>query len=174
MLTQNRQKCWHRIVRRWWSNAHLWSVLELGRGLDQSVPLSDIACFPCLYLSICELLKRLWFHSRLHFLLSTVRQDICCTQMHLLCCIEWHVWKFQMLWEKLFFETSPTMSSPLSYQFKMFLFVIKASMDFPSWLFPNREHMYSFKKSTDTKCTLLFCFVDGAELVLTNISFSPW
>ena len=28
--------------------------------------------------------------------------------------------------EKNFFETSPTMSSPLSYQFKMFLFVIKA------------------------------------------------
>ena len=99
MLTQNRQKCWHRIVRRWWSNAHLWSVLELGRGLDQSVPLSDIAC---LYRPICELL--LWFHSRLDFLLSTVFQDICCTQMHLLCCIEWHVSKFQMLWEKLFLK----------------------------------------------------------------------
>ena len=70
MLTQNRQKCWHRIVRRWWRNAHLWSVLELVRGLDQSVPFSDIACFPCLYRPICELL--LWFHSRLHFLLSTV------------------------------------------------------------------------------------------------------
>ena len=35
-------------------------------------------------------------------------------------------------------------------------------------------YMYSLKKSTDTKCTLLFCFVDGAELVLTNLSFSPW
>ena len=33
---------------------------------------------------------------------------------------------------------------------------------------------FSFQQSTDTKCTLLFCFVDGAELVLTNLSFSSW
>ena len=64
-------------------------------------------------------------------------------------------------------------ASPLSSQFKIFLLFTNASVDFPSWLFPKREVMYSFNKSTETKWTLLLDF-DGAGEVLTNLSCSPW
>ena len=122
MLTHNRQKCWQRLVRRWRSNAHLWSLSGPWRSLFQENPFVGYCMLP---ISIPSLI---W--TSLTFPKLSSVSPLSSSPGHLLhpkaySVLYWVAWMYiSNAFRNTFFDTSPIISSPLSSEFRIFLFFL--------------------------------------------------